>query len=137
MANSIKDFASSVISHGISVIPIQSNKIPLGEWKEFQLRLPTLEEIDAWPDNVWGVAVVCGAISNRFVFDIDFKVIINEKEKKQACLLFMENLKTRLAQILPKLYIEITMNAGLHIILRCTSLEKFPIWIRSLEMESD
>lgn len=58
-----------------SIIPVDSKtKKPLVKsWKEYQLRLPTEDEIKSWytqfPDA--GVAIVTGKKSNLVVFDID------------------------------------------------------------------
>ena len=70
--------------HGLSVIPFKLTADPkdathilkrpvLTNWKEFQTRLPTHEEIDKWwtdyPSSC--VAVVTGKISNITVLDVD------------------------------------------------------------------
>jgi hypothetical protein len=126
MANPIKDFALSLVSHGFSVVPVNSIKKPMvSSWKEFQLRLPTPEEINAWPDDVWGVAVVCGPISKCLVYDVDQKQV-PEAERKHAAELVIKNLQERIPEILSKLYIELSMNGGIHFIARCKALENYP-----------
>jgi KaiC/GvpD/RAD55 family RecA-like ATPase len=47
---------------GVPVIPIQPNKVPaLKEWRPYQTRMPTREELDGWfvKRNPWGVAIIC------------------------------------------------------------------------------
>ena len=72
------DFALKYISKGLSVIPIspvEGKKSPLlSEWKEYQKRLPTEDEVTSWfrqwPDAK--IAVICGEVSGWVsVLDID------------------------------------------------------------------
>lgn len=68
---------------GYSVIPVGLLKKPLIEWKEFQNRLPTDEEIVKWwtktPDA--NIGVVTGKISGVIVIDIDSQDAVTEAEK--------------------------------------------------------
>jgi bifunctional DNA primase/polymerase-like protein/primase-like protein/uncharacterized protein DUF3987 len=73
---SCENSALELLDYGISVIPIvpRGKKPPYKfQWKEFQKRRATPEEVEAWfekwPDA--NLAIVCGAISNLWVFDID------------------------------------------------------------------
>jgi hypothetical protein len=61
---------------GIYVIPSgggESGKAPLIPWTEYQKRLPTLDELQAWENkyhpHLWGI--VTGAVSGIFVIDCD------------------------------------------------------------------
>jgi len=58
---------------GLSVIPVDKDKKPLLQWKEFQERKATPEEVDAWfnihPDA--NIAIVTGKISDICVVDFD------------------------------------------------------------------
>lgn len=59
---------------GFSVIPIRpKDKRPLVEWKEFQTRFATLEEIERWwpEESDANIAIVTGEISKIVVVDID------------------------------------------------------------------
>ncbi len=58
---------------GWSVIPVGGNKKPLINWKEFQTRVATKEEITQWFHDFpnAGIGIVTGKISNLLVFDID------------------------------------------------------------------
>lgn len=59
----------------LSVIPINpKDKKPMIKWKEYQERLPTVEEINVW----WGkdfpganIAAICGPVSRIMVLDVD------------------------------------------------------------------
>jgi hypothetical protein len=69
------EFAQKYLSVGFSIIPLAPNsKRPaLESWAEFQQRRPNLDEAQQWWRNGsdYGVAVVCGKISNLVVLDID------------------------------------------------------------------
>lgn len=61
------------LEKGFSVIPIGLDKKPLVEWKEYQLRKPTKEEIAGWCAALKpvGIGIVTGKISDVAVLDID------------------------------------------------------------------
>lgn len=63
----------SLVALGLCIIPIRAGtKIPLQEWREFQSRRPTHEELADWFENTrhtWGI--VTGAISGIIVVDCD------------------------------------------------------------------
>ena len=65
--------ALGFLQKGYSVIPVSNDKIPLLEWKEFQSRMATVEELVSWfqffPDAQIGI--VTGKISNLTVVDIE------------------------------------------------------------------
>jgi energy-coupling factor transporter ATP-binding protein EcfA2 len=69
------DIARQYLGAGFSIIPLAPNsKRPkLESWLEFQQRKPTLDEIANWWGNRsdYGVAVVCGKVSDIVVLDID------------------------------------------------------------------
>lgn len=54
---------------------IRKCKTPLIKWKEFQTRLPTVEEVSRWFDQspAPNIGIVTGEISNLVVFDLDSK----------------------------------------------------------------
>src|SRR5262245_50221097 len=61
---------------GLSVIPLQpESKLPIGEWKTYQSKRATADEVDAWWDGPdvqdRNVGIVTGAISGVVVLDID------------------------------------------------------------------
>jgi hypothetical protein len=66
--------ALEYLDRGWSVIPVNSaTKRPRIQWKEFQTRLPTSEEVETWwtnhPDD--GIALVTGDLSGFVVVDCD------------------------------------------------------------------
>jgi len=61
-----------VYHHGFSVIPVNFDKKPLLEWKEYQRRRPTLKELYQWfYKDQKNIAIVTGRISDLIVLDID------------------------------------------------------------------
>lgn len=68
-----REFALEAIGKKTSVIPVGKDKIPLISWKEYQDRIATKEEIEAWwkqyPEA--NVGIVTGKISNMTVVDVE------------------------------------------------------------------
>jgi hypothetical protein len=73
----IEAYIRRYLSLGFSIIPIKNKeKIPLVEWKRYQIRPPNRREISEWLRVYWStganVGVVCGAVSgNLVVLDFD------------------------------------------------------------------
>jgi archaellum biogenesis ATPase FlaH len=65
------EIAKKYISKGISVIPVGLDKKPLIEWKEYQTRLATDEELQKWFSGTANIGIVTGKISGISVVDID------------------------------------------------------------------
>ncbi len=69
-------------SRGLSIIPVGANKKALIDWKEYQSRIATIEEINQW----WtkfpnaNIALVTGKISGVVVLDLDKKYGRTSKE---------------------------------------------------------
>lgn len=69
------DAALSYLDLGWSLIPFKKDKkgSTIPEWKEYQTRCPTVEEVTAWwtkwPDAL--IAVVTGSLSGLYVVDVD------------------------------------------------------------------
>lgn len=65
--------ARQYVARGWSVIPIRRDtKVPAVQWKEFQSRRPTDDELVHWFDkDLHNVAVVTGSVSGVSVIDID------------------------------------------------------------------
>ena len=65
--------ASEYVLRGWSVIPVRSHdKRPLVEWKEYQTRLPTSEELRKWfGDGTANIGIVTGALSGIIAIDVD------------------------------------------------------------------
>jgi replicative DNA helicase len=69
----MKLHAIKYLQQGFSVIPVATNKRPLVEWVEFQKRLPTEEEVNAWWDKYpeANIGIITGKISNLVVVDVE------------------------------------------------------------------
>jgi hypothetical protein len=68
------DWALRYLADGYSIFPIASDKKPLLDWKEFQIRQATEEEVRGWW-NKWpnaGIGIVTGEISGICVVDVEF-----------------------------------------------------------------
>ena len=72
------DYAIEYWLKGYSIMPIGGGEkkiLPLIHWKEYQERLPTLDEIVAWwtkwPDA--GIGIICGKVSGISVIDVDLQ----------------------------------------------------------------
>jgi len=73
MKQNMTGVATELITDGISVMPTNADKVPtIPEWKPFQKRRMTPEEIKSNFHNGQGIGVICGAISgNTECLDID------------------------------------------------------------------
>lgn len=71
--NKLLDYALKYLRSGISVIPVGKNKRPLIEWKEFQSRRASEEEVKNWFTKFSDIQIgfVTGKISNLSVVDIE------------------------------------------------------------------
>lgn len=68
-----KEFALEAIKKGTSVIPVGRDKKPLIQWKDYQERLATEEEVNNWWEQ-WpeaNVGIVTGKISDLVVVDVE------------------------------------------------------------------
>ena len=65
--NALHRFAREALDCGFTVIPAHPNrsKAPFGSWKQYQLRLPTIGEIDNWYGPHKGIGVVTGQVSGN------------------------------------------------------------------------
>jgi len=71
--NSILRWAKEYVhKFELPVIPVGKDKRPLVDWKEYQTRYPTDEELERWfSDGKANIAIVTGPISGIVVLDID------------------------------------------------------------------
>lgn len=106
---------------GISSIPVAQDKKPKVAWKDYQKRLPTIQECEKW-DNIKGdgIAVVCGRISGNIeVIDIDNKFEMAEQIYEDIT----RKITAQRIDLLDKLVFEKSKNNGYHIIYRCNKIE--------------
>ena len=73
MQKKLLDAAIEYLNLGFSVIPVGKDKKPLIQWKEFQNRKPTRENLENWFGNKFatGIAIVTGKISGLVVLDAE------------------------------------------------------------------
>ncbi len=106
---------------GISSIPVKVDKTPKVAWKDYQKRLPTIQECEKWDfikDD--GIAIVCGRISgNLEVIDIDNKFEMAEQIYEDIT----NKITAQRIDLLDKLVFEKSKNNGYHIIYRCNKIE--------------
>ena len=68
----LMSYAKLYVSKGLSVIPLKPrSKEPIIQWKEFQMRTPSSEEIEKWFSEERNIAIVCGKVSSNLVV-VDF-----------------------------------------------------------------
>lgn len=101
---------------GIVAVQVREDgsKAPLGAWKEYQQRKPTLEETVQWFANAQGLGVVTGAISgNLEMVELEGRAVADGmvEKVKELCYTFqIGDLWERLSET----YIETTPSGGLH-----------------------
>lgn len=106
---------------GISSMPVSSDKKPKFSWKEYQKRLPTIQECEKW-DSIKedGIAVVCGRISgNLEIIDIDNKFNKANDIFEDIC----KQITNNRIDLFDKLVLEKSKNNGYHVIYRCNKVE--------------
>lgn len=71
----LRQTADDFLCNNWSILPLFGKRPALASWKEFQVRLPTTEEIDYWfspsRDDVTGIGIVTGRFSGLVVVDCD------------------------------------------------------------------
>jgi hypothetical protein len=113
--NLVLQKALEYVAAGLSIIPtVKETKAPvLKEWKTFQGRLPTIEEIRRWfrqPDK--SIGIVTGEVSGHLEM-IDFDHLA-ELYDAWAALVSQES-----PDLIKRLILEKTQNSGLHVGYRC------------------
>jgi hypothetical protein len=105
-------------ANNISVIPTGSTKRAILQWKVYQTRIATPEELKEGfsHDKCSGLAVVCGSVSGGLeVIDVDLKYDTSGTLWQQ----YQEEIK----ELLPLLYIVKTKSGGYHLYYRCEAPE--------------
>ncbi len=114
MNHHIQQASLHYLQHGLSVLPAKrADKRPcIGSWKQYQQRLPTQTELDAWFSNPQdGICIITGRISgNLEIIDFD-----NGGELFDAWYQLVP------ADLRNRLVIEQTPSGGWHVIYRCES----------------
>lgn len=113
MTISLADVARSYLDAGLCVLPaIKAQKRPaIGQWKDFQQRLPTEAEIGNWRWND-GLCLIAGKVSgNLELIDFDHGGEMFDPWKARIAS----------AELLGKLVIEYSQSGGVHVIYRFES----------------
>lgn len=96
---------------GIATIPVKADKRPLCQWKEYQHRLPTEEELRRWFSRPCGIAIVGGNVQ---CIDLDEKYARGILSRFAA-----RSEEVGLDYLLGELLRQRTQNGGFHLVYRC------------------
>lgn len=111
--------ASEFLAKGFCVIPTTKNKIPsIGNWRTFQRRTPSPDEIEKYFKSCEGVAMLCGGMWRVFCLDVDSKVCLTG------------DLFDRVKEVIPnpilkKAYVQSTQNNGYHLVWKVPATRLF------------
>lgn len=118
---SVLDQALKYLANGLSIVPVKADgsKAPdLTEWKTYQGRKPTVEEVASWyAGGNRGIGIVCGAVNgNLGVLDFEF----SDLYEQWIALMWEEH-----GELLAKLPVVVTpgkdASRGRHVYFRCES----------------
>ena len=98
---------------GFSTIPVKADKRPLIQWKPYQERRPTDEELTKWFSRDAGIALVAGEIQ---ILDLDEKYAKGILSRFAA-----RSEEAGLDYLLGELVRQRTQNGGYHLVWRCAS----------------
>lgn len=102
---------------GLSVLPIGSDKVPLGAWKN---RMAELIMPNGNFDGAHGIGIVCGKISgNLQIIDIDCKYDLTGKLFDD----YKKSIAEQSVDLLKKMVVERSPSGGFHFIYRCEKMD--------------
>jgi hypothetical protein len=108
---------SDYINAELSIIPCKEDKKPLGQWKEFQSRVISLEEAKTAFFQAKKIGLVCGAVSgNLECIDVDLKYDNTGDLYQRLCAVVP-------ADILSLFVIQTTVSGGYHWWYKCDVIE--------------
>jgi putative DNA primase/helicase len=108
---------SEFLTSGFSIIPIGTDKKPIGKWKEYQSVIMPIEEAKIKFKGAPKIAVVCGAVSgNAECIDVDLKY-------DETGDLYQRLTAAIPADIFKKFVIQKTISGGYHFWYRCSEIE--------------
>ncbi len=124
MTNLINSFEYlyDLTSANICPIPLTVSKTPLIKWKEFQYRMPTVQELEQFSIKIINnrIGIITGAVSNNIeVIDIDLK----NDPLKIIAFEYAGLIREQDATILNRIIIQQTCSGGFHLIYRCKTIE--------------
>lgn len=119
----LHDCAVEYVGLGLSVIATSKNKRAACEWKQFQVRFPSEDELTGMFSLAWtsGLAIITGRVSGGLeVIDIDTKYDLTGT--------LYEDIRDKIKMVAPELWSALvivrTRSGGYHLIYRCTHVEK-------------
>lgn len=116
MANKI-EIAKKYLAQGLSVIPVGANKIPIGEWKDFQAERMTDKQAEKKFSDDREIGIVCGEVSgNLEAIDVDCKYDLSGT-------LFSDFIDLIGLDLTERLVIQKTPSNGFHLLYRCEKIE--------------
>src|SRR5579872_1681596 len=127
--SSLLQVAHDYRSLGLSVVPVLSTKRPPGYWQKYQRTVMSDREIRYAfnRSHIYGIAVVCGSISGNFEgFDADCKYDLSGSLMERL----YNAIEIRKPQLLPRLVIASSRNAGVHFYYRCSEVGRSQILAR-------
>src|SRR3990167_2456992 len=116
MLNSAKTY----FSYGLSVIPVDASKVPIGRWKPNTEQLIAPEAQDGFKQAFYGIGVVAGKVSgNLECIDIDVKYDLTGTLFND----YKISINAVDPNLLKKLIVQKSANGGYHFFYRCEVIE--------------
>jgi hypothetical protein len=112
--NVLLDAARRLVLAGLSVIPVEpkTKRAALSEWKPYQARRATEEELRTWFPKATALALICGAVSgNAEVIDFDQKAEVYDRWAEMA--------EAEAPGLVARLYRQRSQSGGRHVLYRC------------------
>lgn len=121
--NTLFEYGLAYLELGFSVVPVNRKKNPVEDWKTFQDRMPTPQELYALCQLPWarGLAVVCGPASAGLeVIDMDVKYDLTGTLRQD----FEAAIRRADPDLFSRLVINKTRSGGRHYIYRCQQVQR-------------
>lgn len=118
MTNPLRQAALRYVEGRLSVIPTSlQTKAPVIEWKQYQTRLSTIEELTLWfiTKMYRALGIVCGAVSGGMeILDFDHNAALYEQ--------WLELVEEEAPGLTSRLVVQKTQHNGRHVGYRCTEV---------------
>ena len=105
---------------GFSIIPVGENKVPIGQWKKFQIEPRTFDEVGKLNSPLYGILT---GVDYLEVLDVDLKVFSTAREQKEWWDEFLSFLEDNILDFREKFVIKKTKNNGFHILYKSKRVE--------------
>jgi hypothetical protein len=116
-----KEYLKKLVSVGYSIIPVDDNKKPIGEWKQYQTNARAITDIDSLHSPKYGLLTGYNGLE---VIDVDLKVFDTLQEQTNFWNEYLSFLKDNIDDFDNKFVIYKTINKGYHILYRCSNVKK-------------